>query len=63
MNLEPFADHPLPQRTARDPHLRSLEDALDRAYDDARRGGYRRGSPEMEALRRAETRYQQAKNG
>ena len=51
-HLPPAADV-RPDRLARE--------ALDRAYDVARLGGYRAGSWEMHALRQAETRYQQAR--
>ena len=40
---------------------RIAREALDRAYNLARLGGYRADSREMHALRQAETRYQQAK--
>ena len=59
--LEPLDDHPLLRPSSGRMHLQMLEDALDRAYQQARRHGYQPGSPEMEALGQAETRYQQAK--
>ena len=59
--LEPLDDHPLLQPSSGRTYLQTLEDALDRAYQQARRHGYQPGSPEMEALVQAENRYQQAK--
>ena len=41
-------------------HVRLAQVELNRAYEQARGGGYRPDSPEMEALARAEDRYQQA---
>ena len=55
--------HPQPPPARRRGGLLAARDALDRAYERARREGFRPRSRSMEALARAEARYQQVKGG